>query len=146
MNFKKIYTLKSNSILSLKEKNMNNDKKQLLKNDFSNNQIGNSLAFFNSNLGNPILIKFIKESKKGKCHNQKNQISVFDFIIPFICLKKNSKYNFLLLSNNIIHSYLSLEQYLPIIEGFSRLYYREGDKYRAKFIGSLFRFQYYDDF
>ena len=27
MNFKKIYTLKSNSILSLKEKIMNNDKK-----------------------------------------------------------------------------------------------------------------------
>ena len=72
---------------------MNNDKIQLLKNDLSNNQIGNSLAFFNSNLGNPILIKFIKESKKKEnVIIKKNQISIFDFIIPIICLKKISKY------------------------------------------------------
>ena len=56
------------------------------------------------------------------------------------------KFQNILLYNNIIQTYLSLEQYLPIIEGFSRLYYREGGKYRENVICSLFRFQCYDDF
>ena len=116
-----------------------------MKNDFSNNQIGNSLAFFNTNLGNPILIKFIKESKNKKENVIIKKIKFLFLILLFLSYVWK-KFQNILLYNNIIQSYLSLEQCLPIVEGFSRLYYREGDKYRAKFIGSLFRFQYYDDF
>ncbi len=149
INFKKIYTLKSHSNLSLKEKNDNNDNKNLLKNEYSkkiNENSKNSLTLFNINFGNPILIKYLEEAKKNnKYFTQKKKISLFDYIIPFICLKKFSKYNLLILYNDVIKSYLSLEQYLPTVEGFSKLYYNEGEEYRSKFIGNLFKFQYYED-
>ena len=138
INFKKRNTLKNQSNLSLKEKNDNNDNQNLKK---INENSKNSLTLFN-----PTLIKYLEEAKKNnKYFKQKKKISLFDCIIPFICLKKFSKYNLLLLYNDVIKSYLSLEQYLPMVEGFSKLYSNEGEEYGAKFTGNLFKFQYNED-
>ena len=93
-----------------------------------------------------IIFYFEKTIKQGKCKGQKYQISFLDYILPFSCLKKCSDYNLLILYTNVFDNFLSLEHYLPMIEGFNRMYYREGDEYRNKFKGALFRLQNYDEY
>ena len=107
----------------------------------------NTINISNIDYGNPILQKYFEESKKqGKCNGQRYKISFLDYILPFSCLKKHSNYNLLILYTEVVDSFLSLEHYLPMVEGFNRMYYREGEEYRAKFRGALFRLQNYDEY
>ena len=151
INIKKINSLNSNNHLNFQRIDSNFEKKNIIENKnlgnkLDNNTKKNSLTLSTNDFGNVILNKYLNEAiKNGKYHNQKDLFSFYDYIVPFICLKKYSKYNLLLLYNYVIKSYLSLEQYLPMVEGFSKLYYREDEIYRKKFKSSLFKVQEYDE-
>ncbi len=142
LNNPNLYEVKNkNKDSSLKEQSSSNDSKNILKTEKK------TLNISDIDIGNPVLQKYFEETKKqGKCKGQKYQISFLDYILPFSCLKKCSDYNLLILYTNVFENFLSLEHYLPMIEGFNRMYYREGDEYRNKFKGALFRLQNYDEY
>ena len=150
INIKKINSLNSNNHLNVQRINNNYKKNNAIENKnlyrLDNNSKKKSFTLSTNDFGNIILNKYLNEAllKKGKYHNQKDLFSFYDYIIPFICLKKYSKYNLLLLYNNVVKSFLNLEQYLPMVEGFSK-YYREDERYREKFKSSIFKIQEYDE-
>ena len=137
-----LYEVKNkNKDSSLKEQSSSNDSKNILKTEKK------TINISDIDYGNPVLQKYFEETRKqGKCKGQKYQISFLDYILPFSCLKKCSDYNLLILYTNVFENFLSLEHYLPMIEGFNRMYYREGDEFRNKFKGALFRLQNYDEY
>ena len=151
-NIRVMSSIKSSNIIEVKNKNRVIFKKQPENEKIvdSNNKINEnkySINISNLDIGNPVLQKYFEESKKqGKCKNQRYEISFLDYILPFSCLKKHTNYNLLILYTNVVDTFLSLEQYLPLVEGFNRIYYREDENYRAKFRGALFRLQNYEEY
>ena len=61
---------------------------------------------------------------KFKLDGQKYQISLLNYLLPFFYLKKKKKYRILCMYSNIIDTFLSLEEILPIIERMSK-YFKE---------------------
>ena len=61
---------------------------------------------------------------KFKLDGQKYQISLLNYLLPFFYLKKKKKYRMLYMYSNIIDTFLSLEEILPIIERMSK-YFKE---------------------
>ena len=151
-NIKAMNSIKSSSIIEIKNKKkiipkIKVQNENIVNSSNKTNIKKNSINISNLDIGNPVLQKYFEESrKKGECKNQRYQISFFDYILPFSCLKKQSNYNLLILYTNVVDTFLSLEHYLPMTEGFNRMYYREDDNYRAKFKGALFRLQNYDEY
>jgi hypothetical protein len=97
-------------------------KHQLINEENLHNKINNIKMNSSRNyINNPKLEKFIN-SNYNLFHPQKLNISLFDYIIPFFCLKKYKKYDLLCAYTNIMYSYLSLEEILPSIERIGRLY------------------------
>ena len=97
-------------------------KHQLINEENLHNKINNIKMNSSRNyINNPKLEKFIN-SNYNLFHPQKLNISLFDYIIPFFCLKKYKKYDLLCAYTNIMYSYLSLEEILPSIERVGRLY------------------------
>ena len=87
----------------------NNSKKEIYpRKDFGNK----TLNFDNSKLN-----KFLNENKVF----QELKINLFDYLIPYYCLRKHKKYDLLCAYTDIMYSYLSLEQILPTIEKISKL-------------------------
>ena len=139
-NFKKNYTVNNtNDIINSDIKkitshlnsfnfNLNDNLKYLHKNQQLSNE--ENLQFKNNNnknnssrnyLNNTNLEKFLT-SNYNLFHPQKLNISLFDYMIPYFCLKKYKKYDLLCAYTNIMYSYLSLEEILPSIERIGRLY------------------------
>ena len=151
-NIRVMSSIKSSNIIEVKNKNkiLQNNQFENEKIVDSNNKINknkNTINISNLDIGNPVLQKYFEESKKlGKCKNQRYEISFLDYILPFSCLNKHTNYNLLILYTNVVNTFLSLEHYLPMVEGFNRMYYREDEKYRAKFRGALFRLQNYEEY
>ena len=90
----------------------------------------------NLNLNNPMLQKYFKKNTIFK--NQVIQISLFDYIIPYFCLKKYKKYNLLIIFTEIMKKYFSIEEIVPIIERLSRFF--KEDKPNLKFSNNIFDF------
>ena len=61
---------------------------------------------------------------KFKLDGQKYKISLLNYLLPFFYLKKQKKYRILCMYSNIIDTFLSLEEILPIIERMSK-YFKE---------------------
>ena len=61
---------------------------------------------------------------KFKLEGQKYKISLLNYLLPFFYLKKKKKYRILCMYSNIIDTFLSLEEILPIIERMSK-YFKE---------------------
>ena len=80
--------------------------------------------------------RYIRNQKPYR--KQKFKVSFLDYILPYFCIQKYRKNNYVIIIYNYIKKYLSIEEILPIIERISR-YYRE-DKSDLKFINSLFDF------
>ena len=74
--------------------------------------------------------------KKNQENENKFKISCFDYIIPYFCIQKHKKNNFLPVVYNIIKKYLSIEEILPNMERLSR-YYKE-EKSNLKFMNNFF--------
>ena len=66
---------------------------------------------------------------KSKSKMQKKGISIsfINYFIPFSCLKRYKKYDFLIVYNNILTSFLSIEKILPVIERGYTFFYDKGN-------------------
>ncbi len=66
---------------------------------------------------------------KSKSKMQKKGISIsfINYFIPFSCLKHYKKYDFLIVYNNILTSFLSIEKILPVIERGYTFFYDKGN-------------------
>ncbi len=83
-----------------------------------------------------MLQKYFKKNTIFK--NQVIQISLFDYIVPYFCLKKYKKYDLLIIFTEIMKKYFSIEEIIPIMERLSR-YFKE-DKPTLKFMNNIFDF------
>ena len=101
-------------------------------------KINNIYTYEQNNLqsNNPVLQKYLK--KKKVLNNQIIQISFFDYILPYFCLKKYKKYNLLIIFTEIMKKYFSIEEIIPIIERLSR-YYKEAQP-NLNFSNNIFDF------
>ena len=101
------FSLNDIQISDLNSKNVINYHKTITNNN-------NALKFRNSKLE-----KYLEK----KILNQRLKISsYFDYLLPYICLKKFKQYQLLCTYTDILYSYLSLEEILPSIERISRLF------------------------
>ena len=130
-NFKKNNTVNNtndiiNSDIKKITSNLNSFKFNLNENlkQFKNNN--NKMNSNRNYLNNTKLEKFLT-SNYNLFHPQKLYISLFDYMIPYFCLKKFKKYDLLCAYTNIMYSYLSLEEILPSIERIGRLYRENKD-------------------
>jgi hypothetical protein len=117
-------------------------KHQLINEENLHNKINNIKMNSSRNyINNPKLEKFIN-SNYNLFHPQKLNISLFDYIIPFFCLKKYKKYDLLCAYTDIMYSYLSIEEILPSIELTSKLFREKKDEifFKIKF-DSIFTYQ-----
>ena len=63
---------------------------------------------------------------KSKMQKKRN-FNIFYYFIPFSCLKHYKKYDFLIVYNNILTSFLSIEKILPVIERGYTFFYDKGN-------------------
>ena len=94
----------------------------------------NKKKIANGNIFVKINTKYFNE-KKNQENENKFKISCFDYIIPYFCIQKHKKNNFLPVVYNIIKKYLSIEEILPNMERLSR-YYKE-EKSNLKFMNNF---------
>jgi hypothetical protein len=105
---------RSLNISDIKRSNYENNSKMFIfpQKINSNNNI--------SNFNNSKLDKYLKHNTI--LYHQKLKLTFFDYIIPFICLRRLKKYDLICTFNDILCSYLSLEEILPSIEKVSKLF------------------------
>ena len=65
--------------------------------------------------------------RKSKMEKKVISISFINYFIPFSCLKRYKKYDFLIVYNNILTSFLSIEKILPVIERGYTFFYEKGN-------------------
>ena len=64
---------------------------------------------------------------KAKMEKKKLSISFIYYFIPFSCLKHYKKYDFIVMYNDILTSFLSIEKILPVIERGYKFFYDKGN-------------------
>ena len=124
---------RSLNISDIKRSNYENNSKMFIfpQKINSNNNI--------SNFNNSKLDKYLKHNTI--LYHQKLKLTFFDYIIPFICLRRLKKYDLICTFNDILYSYLSLEEILPSIEKVSKLFKeKKNDKFLK--IQSAYIFDY----
>ena len=66
---------------------------------------------------------------KSKSQMEKKGISIsfINYFIPLSCLRRYKKYDFLIVYNNILTSFLSIEKILPVVERGYTFFYDKGN-------------------
>ena len=129
MIFSNKYNLKKNSSYKINTSNGNLiitknipslHEKKIFSNEITINKELNNNTSFKNNIDCQRQLKHHKSFK-----NYSYQVSLIDYILPYVCIQKYKKNNFIIIISNYIKKYLSIEKILPIIERLSKKYEEE---------------------